>query len=357
MIRFIVFLAAIGLVACDLVQDAGPVPEGAWLIPKSEVRDGGPGKDGIPALTLPAFTSTDAARSYLKDEDLVVMARVGALIRFYPHRILDWHEIVNDQMDETFLTVSYCPLTGSAVGLLRILPIDGQAIATTFGVSGLLYNSNLILYDRATDSYWSQMRNQCVSGKLIGQKPVNIPLVELPFATARALYPRARVLSNQTGVYGSSRYNTYPYGDYRTNNDFLLFDVKHDDNRLPRKERVLGVTVNGASKAYRFSTFTLGTQIARDSVGGTPIIIIGDFRRRFMVALERHRGIVPVEGLQVYDDPAHPEAVMKDTDGRLYDLFGQVIFGPDTGSALNPLESYIAFWFAWAAFHPETDLY
>lgn len=343
--------------ACDVVRQESRIPVGAWLIPKAEIRDGGPGKDGIPALTLPDFTTMAAARDFLNDDDLVIMARMNGVVRVYPHRILDWHEIVNDRIGDSAFTVSYCPLTGSAIGFMRTLPVNGEEITTTFGVSGLLYNNNLILYDRATESYWSQMRNQCVSGPLIGQRPRNIPLVETTFRTAAELYPDAQVLSENTGVYSPGRYTQYPYGDYRTNNNTLLFDVNPDDTRLPRKERTFGVAVGNAARAYRFKDFSAGTQWLTDSIGDTSVLIIGDQKRGFFVAYRPVLDGAPAEGFTLVEDARYPEAVLQDSRGNLYDLFGGVTQGPDKGKQLKRVHGYIAYWFAWAAFHPQTDIF
>ncbi len=354
--RIFLSVLFLGLCGCDMVQNTSGTQDGEWLIPRNEVRDGGPGKDGIPALTDPAFTGMGSA-AYMTDEDLVVLARVGDEVRVYPHRILNWHEIVNDVIGGEHITVSYCPLTGSAIGLNRELNINGTPTVTTFGVSGLLYNNNLILYDRATDSYWSQMRNQCVSGALTGTRPENIPLLETSFRTARALFPEARILSDNTGVYGSSQYAIYPYGDYRTNDNFLLFDVKPDDNRLPRKERVLGVVVGDAARAYRFSTFNPDTRIAHDQLGGKKLIIIGDQKRNMLVAYERRLGARSIGTFSAYSDSTRPGLIMADSLGNRYDILGRVAEGPDSGRALEAVDNYIAFWFAFAAFHPGTDIF
>ena len=137
-----------------------------WLIPVGEVFDGGPGKDGIPALSNPQLVASSEV-SFLGDGDLVIGVVIGGVARAYPHVILDWHEIINDQVGGEAYSLTYCPLTGSGIGWDRAL----SANATTFGVSGKLYNSNLIPYDRETDSYWSQMKLQCVFGPNKGLLP------------------------------------------------------------------------------------------------------------------------------------------------------------------------------------------
>ena len=171
--------------------------EGDWLIPKSQVFDGGPGKDGIPSIDSPAKIALNQV-DFLKDNDLVVLYSNNDQVHIYPHKILDWHEIVNDNINSEPVTISYCPLTGSAIGLNGNI---ASTQTTSFGVSGLLYNSNLILYDRLTDSYWSQMKNQCVAGELKGDFPSNELLVETTFGTVKQMFNEGQVLSNNTGIY------------------------------------------------------------------------------------------------------------------------------------------------------------
>ena len=168
----------------------------AWLIPVNEVFDGGPGRDGIPSVDKPVFiTADDPANSYLLDNDLVVGIKIGNVVRAYPHPILDWHEIINDKIGANALALTYCPLTGSAVAWNRII----NGTETTFGVSGLLYNTNLIPYDRLTQSNWSQMKLQCVNGELIGQTPQLFNIVETTWKTWKELYPNTLVVSTNTG--------------------------------------------------------------------------------------------------------------------------------------------------------------
>ncbi|MEL6945943.1 MAG: DUF3179 domain-containing (seleno)protein, partial [Bacteroidota bacterium] len=188
--------------ACEQQQT---VDNESWLIPKSEVRDGGPGKDGIPSIDNPIFIDAETA-DFLDPDDLIVGVKVGDDIRAYPHLILDWHEIVNDQLDDLALSLNYCPLTGTAIGWNRT--IDGNT--TTFGVSGLLYNTNLMPYDRLTNSTWSQMRLDCVGGELKGESADLYPVVETTWANWKKRYRNTKVLSTNTGF--NRRYGQYPYG-------------------------------------------------------------------------------------------------------------------------------------------------
>jgi len=223
---------------------------------------------------------------------------------------------------------------------------------TTFGVSGLLYNSNLILYDRLTNSYWSQMGLQCVGGQLKAQNPKFVHLIETSVGTAKELYPQAQIVSNSTGVYGASQYKIYPYGDYRTNNNALLFPISTDNNRLPRKERVLGIISDQTNRVYRFSSFENSITVINDEINGNPIVITGSKSHDFIVAFQK-----PDAGTVMQETSADLPAIMEDANGNIYNIFGEVIDGPDTGNKLSVFKSFMGFWFAFGAFYPDIGIY
>lgn len=334
-----------GIVGCDLLSSDSADVSGEWLIPKDQIFDGGPGKDGIPALTNPQFAAASAT-SYLKDNDLVILIKLNNEIKVYPHPILDWHEIINDGIGNDKFTITYCPLTGSGLAWNRV--INGNE--TTFGVSGLLYNSNLLPYDRGSNSNWSQMKMLSVNGSLIGTQSENYHVIETSWKTVKQLYPNAKVVTTTTGH--SRSYGTYPYGDYRTNHGLLIFPVSPDDNRLPRKERVLGVINNGEAKAYRFSSGK-NVLIQRDNIGGNSLIILSVGSNLLTAYYEELE-----DGSAVSLNEAQNEGkvVMVDTDGNKYDLFGEITVGPKAGMKLKPVTSMIAYWFAWGAFYPNTSI-
>lgn len=321
-------------------------PDLHWLISVDQIYDGGPGKDGIPALSQPAMTSAGHA-SYLSDDDLVLGIVLGEEARAYPHAILDWHEIANDLIDGTPVSITYCPLTGSGIAWDRV--VSGKK--TTFGVSGLLYNSNLIPYDRETDSHWSQMKLQCVSGPLMGHYAGVHKVLETTWKTWKELFPHTTVVSPNTGHVRP--YGTYPYGDYKES-DRLLFPVSNDDRRLSRKERVLGVIVAGKAKVYPIAAFSDDITVVNDTFNGLPIIVLGSRIRNFAAAYEASLGDEILSFTAVQDKLP---VVMVDSGGTAWDVFGRAVEGPRSGAELHSTRSFTAYWFAWAAFHPGVEIH
>ncbi len=343
----VLFLALL-ILGCEQVTDSqAPTLEGEWLVPKDEVFDGGPGQDGIPALLNPWFDNQKNI-IYMNDDDLIIAVKKDGIVKGYPHPILDWHEIVNDQINSNVFAVTYCPLTGSALGWKRV--IKGKT--TTFGVSGLLYNSNLIPYDRLTGSRWSQMLELSINGELIGSKPETFQVLEMTWQAFQSIYPDAKVIQENTGY--SRNYGLYPYGNYKDDNS-LLFPISPIDDRLPRKERVIGVVSGGVAKAYRLDETSDGPDVMIDTLNTIELIVVRDSEAKFgAIFLNNLNGNKLSNFVAVKDSLP---VVMRDDKGNYYDLFGEVVSGIDTGKRLEWIDSYIAYWVAWAGFHPNTQIY
>ena len=345
---FILILSFFILASCS--QDESPQLADDWLIPKVEVLDGGPGKDGIPSVDAPSFSSV-AEIDFLDDTDLVIGVKVGDDIRAYPHPILDWHEIVNDAPGGKPLAITYCPLTGTGIAWDRM--INGQE--TTFGVSGLLYNTNLIPYDRATDSNWSQMLLQSVNGENSGQSIPTYPIIETTWASWKAMFPNSLVQNTTTGF--DRDYNVYPYGDYRTNDSFILFPISTDDSRLPRKDRGLGVIIQGEAKFYPVQSFTDGntaTIIKYDEWQGKQLVIIGSQSANFMMAFERNLADGTV--LEFTPNSELSDIIATDQEGNEWNIFGEAVSGPRAGTQLQIPTSFMGYWFAFGTFYPELEI-
>lgn len=336
---YLIFLGFLIFISCNSQRNASD-----WLIPSEEVFDGGPGKDGIPSIDNPQFSSVSGIQ-FLNDEDLVVGIINGPTVRAYPHPILDWHEIVNDEVGDLQVAITYCPLTGTAIGWDR----NVNGTLTEFGVSGKLFNSNLIPYDRATDSYWSQIGLNCVNGEWLSTEIKTIPLIETSWKTWKALFPSSQILNTTTGFNRS--YGEYPYQDYKTNHNRLFFPVDPLDTRLPAKDRVIAVLENNGAKAYRLALFG-SDKVIEDTVGDKNIVVIGSQEKNLMLAFENSLGL---ENLTISFDQLPLIAV--DADGNKLGVDGRIYAGPRTGQRLEPLNAFIGYWFSLGAFYPEIEIY
>jgi len=324
---------------------------GGAIVPLSEVLGGGPGPDGIPPLETPLFTTNLAATS-ISPFELVVGVKIGDDVRAYPYNIMNWHEVVNDQfiMDGApeQVTLSYCPLTGSAVLWKSFMePVD-----KTFGTSGLLYNSNLVMYDRSTGSNWSQMLEQAINGSQIKRIPDRLPVVETSWGTWKSMYPETKLLSEKTGF--SRDYTAYPYGSFREDQS-LLFPVNNSgDRRLHRKERVLGINVGTSSKVYPINNFSSQVEVINEVVGDMQVVAAGSSGHNIGVIFNRE-----LEDCTVLDFVAVQDrlpVVMSDNEGNEWDVFGTAVSGARKGQRLQKTNSYTAYWFAWTAFFPGAQI-
>ena len=340
-------MSVLGITSCGDSTNLTPSPNqpdpnsDEWSIPRSEVFDGGPGLDGIPSIDEPNFTIAENV-TFLNRDDLVMVIADGGEVKVYPHPILDWHEIVNDEVGGKKLAVTYCPLTGTGIGWNRVI----QGEVTTFGVSGLLYNTNLMPYDRRTSSTWSQQRLDCVNGELIGQRAETYSLVEMEFGTLLDAYPDAQVLNINTGF--NRQYGVYPYNDYRTNNSRLLFPVSTEDDRLPTKERTLGIIdLNGENRVYPFNDDGASIDAIDDNLGGEDLIIVRSRELNFIVAFINDQDLELVSN-------KFP-AIVQDSEGTKYDVLGRAI--GELKPSLELPTQFMGYWFSWGTFYPNIDLY
>lgn len=275
-----------------------------YLVHPDKIVSGGPPKDGIPSIDDPRFVSVQEADQWIRDDELALAVIYKGVKRVYPLQILVWHEIVNDHIAGDPVLITYCPLCGSGIAFER--RVQGEAVE--FGVTGKLYNSNLVMYDRKTDTHWSQIDGLAILGELAGARLTPISIDTVVWREWKKRHPDSEVLSQDTGY--TRPYGRDPYAGYYEDS-LLLFQVEKRDDRIHPKTIVYGVSVGGVYKAYREDDLReLG--VITDTVGGVRI------------ELERSdTGAVRVTNLD------NGEEIIEDR----------------------------SFWFAWYAFHPETELY
>jgi len=337
----IIFVSIFLFLSCSSNEQQSTFTE--WLIPVEEVFDGGPGKDGIPSVDGPKFDNIGDV-DFLNDNDLVIGMVYDGIAKAYPHAILDWHEIVNDEISDISFGLTYCPLTGT--GIAWDSNINGSK--TTFGVSGKLYNTNLIPYDRESDSYWSQMRLDCVNGSLIGAKISTFSVIETTWASWKKAYPLSLVMNTDTGF--SRNYNDYPYGDYRTNHSNIIFPLGNDDNRLPAKERVLGFVEGDTKRVYSIELFDNG-RVIEDQIDGKEIIVIGSKEDNFIVAFENQN----LSNLTYVQDQL--PVVAEDEEGNRITLSGEIVSGPLKDVQLETEDAFMGYFFAFGAFYGGIEIF
>ena len=324
-----------------------PAVNGGFTVDPSLIRDGGPGADGIPPLESPVFTQSFDLTNIAPGE-LVVGVKIGDDVRAYPHNILNWHEVVNDQFmingQNERVTLSYCPFTGSAMLWKAFMGAADQ----TFGTSGLLFDSNLILYDRETLSLWVQMLEQSIAGDAVLRIPDKLQVVETTWATWLRMYPETILMTEDTGF--SRPYDVYPYGSFRTDISLIFTLSNLEDDRLHRKTRVLGINVGRKSKVYPIDTFAAGVSVVNDTVGSMDVIAAGSSAQNFAVVFNRQ-----LEDCTTLDFTAVQDSlpvVMVDNEGTEWDVFGNAVAGPRTGTTLQKTNSFLAYWVAWTSFFP-----
>jgi len=268
------------------------------LVPQGAILSGGPPKDGIPALTFPKVGPAGLGDTWLKGDDRVLGVEVDGRFRAYPVRILNWHEIVNDRIGNKQFVVNYCPLCGSG------LVFDTR---DQFGVSGLLYQSDVLLYDRKTESLWSQLMMQAITGPRMGEMLKTMPVTHTSWRAWRTRHPDTTVLSRHTGYYRD--YSRNPYAGYEQSNS-IYFPVRNRDERLHPKTWVIGLELEGASRAWVISAIK--------------------------------------QAGEIHESWNHHDLIIRDREGIVE------IVDASSGRRLNGI---ILYWFAWAAFHPDTSLY
>lgn len=323
---------------------------------------GGPPKDGIPAIEDPRYESITAARSWLIDRAPVISLAIGGHARAYPLAILIWHEIVNDTLGDVPIVVTFCPLCNTALVFERTL----AGTTYDFGTTGNLRYSDLVMYDRQTESWWQQATGEAIVGELTGTGLVFVPAQIVSLGAFASAYPDGDVLSRETGhprEYGRNPYVGY---DEVGSNPFLFDGVV--DGRLAPKERVVTIGTGGEATAFPFSELRK-VGVASGTVDGAPVIVlwapgaasalgppnIGDGADIGASGVFRP----VVEGRQLtFVREGDEDSPIKDREtGSTWSITGQATAGSLVGAQLAPVAHGDHFWFAWAAFSPQTTIW
>ena len=285
----------------EVTQSLNGIP---FLLHPGQLSHGGPPPDGIPSIDLPTFSSVSDADGWLESDDLLIVLTHKGVERAYPFRILTHHEIVNDTVGGDPIVVTYCPLCGSGIAYERT--IDCEPVE--FGTSGMLFNSNLVMYDRRTRSLWMQIGGQAVFGSMSGQRLTPVAVDVVRWGEWSPHHPDAEIL-DRGGGYRDYSYD--PYEGYDTDYS-VWFPVQNvEDGRFHPKAVIFGIEAGGIHKAY-FEDAVIEDAPFEDPVGDT------------VIRVERDES-----GLVTFTDLTDGSVLAKERD----------------------------FWFAWYAFYPDTEMY
>ena len=325
----------------------------------SELKMGGPPKDGIPSIDNPIFISQVKANKWIGSSEPVIAFTHRGEARAYPLQILIWHEIVIDHFKETPVLITFCPLCYSAIVFDR--RIDGET--HEFGVSGFLRHSDMIMFDRKTESLWQQFTGEAVVGDYTGKSLKILPSQIMSFKQFREAYPIGMVLSKETGYERSYGENPYTGYDNINNSPFFIDDLP--DARLKPIEKVIGVRLNNKQKAYPYSV-TQKKKIINDSISETPIVIFhtGGAKSALdasKISQSREDGSTGVFSRTLDDQIltfTYENGQIKDNQTEsIWNISGMATEGPRKGQQLDQLIFGDYFAFAWLVFWPETKIY
>lgn len=331
------------------------------LVDPTEIISGGPPPDGIPPLDEPVFIDAADALGVFDPSEAVVALEIDGEAKAYPVQILVWHEIVNDVVGGVPVSVTYCPLCNSAVTYLR----EVRGVETTFGTSGLLFSSALVMYDRATETLWTHFDGKAVVGLLAGEQLEAIPSPLLAWGDFVEAYPTGKVL-DPTATGHTRNYGRNPYFGYddASTEPFLFTGIT--DPRAASKQRVVGLELDGQAVAFTLEAISGGVARATNySADGSDLVIL--WKSGQATALEeegigdgRDVGSVgvfdPIVDGTMLTFEADGDGFRDEQTGSLWSVAGEALEGELAGSRLNRLNHLDTFWFAWATYQPGSDL-
>jgi Protein of unknown function (DUF3179) len=329
-------------------------------VPLTDFVPAGPPRNGIPAIDQPRFVTPGKAEEFLGASEPVVVLRRGGEARAYPFQILVWHEIVNDRIAGEPIAVTYCPLCNSTVAFSRRL--GGRTLE--FGTTGVLRNSDLVMYDRQTESWWQQLTGEAVVGELTGARLQSLPSQILSWRQFRASYPGGRVLSRDTGF--ERDYGSTPYAGYEAGGEPHLFRGRPDD-ALPAMERVVAIPTRGrGAVVYPFSRLSREAPI-NDRIDGRPVAVFFDPRVASVlddptIGQAERIGASSVflrsagKKALTFDPGPRPATFVDRQTGSVWSVAGRAVDGALAGRRLRSIPTDDQLWFAVAAFYPGADV-
>ena len=334
-------------------------PGFARLIEPDQIRSGGPPPDGIPAIDAPVLAPAGEI-DFLADNEAVLALEINGDARAYPLQIMTWHELVNDTVGGVPVTISYCPLCNSSVAYDR----NAAGRILDFGTSGMLYQSSMVMYDRQTQSLWTHFDGLAVIGELIGTQLDFWPMAIVSWAAWRDAHPDGLVLTQETGHHRS--YGRNPYVGYETSSGLLSpsFQSTDIDERLPAKERVVGIRSAGEAVAVRHAHLEDSGVVDVD-LAGVPLVVWNlPGASSALDAPELSNGLdVGSSGVferqldgRLLSFTRSGDGFLDAETGSTWNLFGQATAGELAGSRLRAREFVDTFWFAWGTFEPESSI-
>jgi len=328
-------------------------------VPLSEIVSGGPPKDGIPAIDRPDFVSVSAADEWLKPKEPVILFERDGDARAYPLQILIWHEIANDTVAGLPVAITFCPLCHTAIAFDR--RAAGRVL--DFGTTGRLRFSDLVMYDRQTESWWQQATGEAIVGALTGTHLVSLPAQIVSWETFKRAFPNARVLSRKTGH--QRPYGQNPYAGYDSIDASPFLYRGPNDGRLRPMERVATVSIGADDVAYPFSALERA-HVVNDTVGGRAIAIFFEMGVASALDQSKFSASRDIGTVGVFDRATNGMTLtFVWTGGRIADrqtsstwsILGAALAGSLKRTRLKPIVHDQQFWFSWAVFRPKTRIY
>ncbi len=300
--------------------------------------------DAIPGITQPTFLN--ANQTDFASNSPVVGVNIAGDARAYPIAILNWHEIIDDVVGGQPIAITYCPLCGTGIVYSR----DVNGATLIFKVSGRLYKNDLVMYDTATGSYWTQAGGYSIAGQYAGTRLNVLPGFPITLGDWEKLYPNTLVMAKPTGY--ARDYSVDPYASYKTSADAGLFPPTYVDNALQPKEYVVGVTIQNDSAAYPYA-YLYNHGLAQDSLGGVPLIVVFNPQTAAVNVFDRNAGgqiltFSKMNGNLFFDD---------ETNSSWSLITGEALAGSMQGTNLTRVPFIAGFWFAWVDFHHTTRIF